>query len=758
MRIRYWFVVMVAAAVAAVQSPLVLTQGPMSDVYVIADLGTLGGAQSGAFAINELGQVAGSAGRSDGTTHAFFFDDVPLRDLGTIGGADSAAAGVNRHGQVVGRSLSVVGNTKGFSFSAGVRRSLGTLGGSHSAAYAVNDAGDVVGSATTAGNVATRAFLYRGGALRSLGTLGGTNSVATAINQQGEITGSASTPGNTATHAFLFRDGAMTDIGTLGTSSEALGINTSAEVVGRSTLASGASRAFLYSGGTMVDLGTLGGRNSEAAAINDYSEVVGASEVVSETGTHAFLYRNGAMTDLNTRLPPGSGWVLESATALSPWGEIAGVGTIDGQRHAFRLSRQVTLDVFLRGLISDGDSNLPHDGVQVGRAIMFLTSVRVHDDAANALNVRLVDIMEGPIEILSARSHYGDPCAVSGRVVTCHTSAVGPGASFEEEVTIMVTVTGPGAFSHRAHATADNAVTHPSTDTASESNIGIALKSFTLSATTVAGGKAVSARAELTNLPSPGGSVVHLESSDSTIAPVPSPFVVQRPTAVRTFNIVPPVVSQPTPVTITATYGRVAISQTLTVLPPAIGALSLTRSTMIGSCQTATAKVTLTGSAPATGARVTLSATATGIHLPSTITVAPGDSSASLTVTAEAVHTLSAGLFTASFGGVTKQLPLAVRPIYLTAVTLSPSAVTGGSNASGAAMIECPAPAGGMTASITSTNPSVAVPSAASLLFAAGSTTAAFSVGTNPVAALTTPAIRVVVNGVTKSASLALRP
>ena len=198
-------------------------------------------------------------------------------------------------------------------------------------------------------------------------------------------------------------------------------------------------------------------------------------------------------------------------------------------------------------------------------------------------------------------------------------------------------------------------------DTENEQNIGIALKSFTLSETTVAGGTAVSARAELTSLAPSGGAVVRLESSDPAIAPVPSPFVVQLPTAVRTFNIVPPVVSQPTPVTISATYGLVTISRTLTVVPPALETLSLTRSTMVGSCQTATARVTLTGAAPPSGASVALSSTTTGVHIPATITIAPGARSAGLTFSADAVHARTTGVLTAAFGGTAKQLPLAVQ-------------------------------------------------------------------------------------------------
>jgi hypothetical protein len=239
---------------------------------------------------------------------------------------------------------------------------------------------------------------------------------------------------------------------------------------------------------------------------------------------------------------------------------------------------------------------------------------------------------------------------------------------------------------------------------------------------------------------------------------VPSPFVVQLPTAARTFNIVPPVVTQPTTVTISATYGLVTIAQTLTVVPPSIKTLSLSRSTMIGACQTTTAKVTLTGAAPAAGANVMLSSTTAGVHIPATVVVTPGATTASLTFSADAVHSRTTGEFTATFGGVTKELPLAVRPIFVTVVTLTPSTVSGGTASNGDATIECAAPPGGLSATLTSTIPSAAAPTMGSVLFAAGSTHAAFVVGTSRVTAVATPAIRVTANGVTKSATLTVRP
>ncbi len=463
------------------------------------------------------------------------------------------------------------------------------------------------------------------------------------------------------------------------------------------------------------------------------------------------------MLDLNSQLPAGSGWVLESANDVNFSGEIAGVGTIKGQRHAFLMTLPVTLSVSNEG--TEEASNLPFDGVQVGRTAIFFATVTPLDDVT-AHDVVLTDVVSGPVTIESAFTRRDSPCSVAGSTVTCHIqqlgelSALGP----DETLIMRVRVNAPGPFSHTAHATAVNAIPNPETDTESEHNRGIALKSFTLSKTTVAGGTAVSARVELTGLPNPNGNFIQLETTDSAIAPVPSRFTVEHGSPARTFNIVPPVVSAPTMVTVSATFDLVTISQTLTVIPPELKTVSLTRSTMIGSCQTATAKVTLTGDAPAAGARVVLSSTTAGVHIPAAVTVAPGATTASLTVTADAVHALTSGVFQAAFGGVAKEARLAVRPIFLTAVTLSPSTVTGGATSNGTATIECPAPAGGITAALLSTKASAATPTTGQTTFAAGATTASFAVQTHPVSTTTTPSIRVTVNGVTKSAPLGVKP
>ena len=235
---------------------------------------------------------------------------------------------------------------------------------------------------------------------------------------------------------------------------------------------------------------------------------------------------------------------------------------------------------------------------------------------------------------------------------------------------------------------------------------------------------------------------------------MPSTLVVKDEIKYRTFNIVPPVVSQPTTVTISATFGLVTISRSLTVVPPALSTLSLSRSTIIGSCQTASGKVTLTGSAPASGATVSLATTTAGARTPATVVIPAGATSATFTVTTNAVSSLNKGTFTASYAGGSKAFALSVRPIYLTAVALTPSTVVGGGTVSGQATLECAAPAGGTRVTLLSTNAAVATPAVSAIVVAAGGTKGSFSVRTKQPAATTALSIRGTANGITKSAPL----
>ncbi len=79
------------------------------------------------------------------------------------------------------------------------------------------------------------------------------------------------------------------------------------------------------------DLGNLGAPGIlEVNDINDSGQVVGNS-TIAPGATHAFLYSDGQMQDLNTLIPADSGWILTDAMKINNSGQIVGEGYRNGQ-------------------------------------------------------------------------------------------------------------------------------------------------------------------------------------------------------------------------------------------------------------------------------------------------------------------------------------------------------------------------------------------------------------------------------------------
>ena len=144
----------------------------------------------------------------------------------------------------------------------------------------------------------------------------------------------------------------MKDLGTLGgDSGQAFSVNDAGEVVGKANLPGvlgcdqfgTPAHAFLWKNGVMTDLGTpAGDLCSFALAINAKHQVVGYGwdcyNEISPSG-HAFLSEDGEpAADLNTLIPPNPGLQLIWAAYINDPGDIAAIGTFsNGDIHAFVL-------------------------------------------------------------------------------------------------------------------------------------------------------------------------------------------------------------------------------------------------------------------------------------------------------------------------------------------------------------------------------------------------------------------------------------
>jgi hypothetical protein len=190
----------------------------------------------------------------------------------------------------------------------------------------------------------------------------------------------------------------------------------------------------------------------------------------------------------------------------------------------------------------------------------------------------------------------------------------------------------------------------------------------------------------------------------------------------------------------------------------ALSSLSLNPTSVVGWASS-TGTVTLGGPAPAGGAQIALSSSnPTAAQVPTSVTVAAGATSATFTVSASVVSASTAVTISATYGGGTRSAALTVMPApppppTLSSLTLNPTSVIGGRQASiGTVSLSAPAPAGGVQVSLSSSSGAASVPS--SVFIPAGASSASFTVNTSIVLISTSATISARCNGTTRSATL----
>ncbi len=349
------------------------------------------------------------------------------------------------------------------------------------------------------------------------------------------------------------------------------------------------------------------------------------------------------------------------------------------------------------------------------------------------------------------------PAPTGGSLVTL-ASSNSAAAQVPTSVTVAAGAT-TATFTATSSAVASNtgvtiSATCGSTQTASITVNAPVVVSVAVSPASVPGGAPALGTVSLSGPAPTGGLLVTLASSNTAAAQVSTSVTVAAGATTATFTVTSSAVASNTGVTISATYGQTQTAS-LAVLTGSLSTVTVNPTSVVGGTSS-TGTVTLAAAAPAGGAVVNLSSNnPTAAHVPASVTVAAGATTATFTITTSPVASNTTATIAGTYG-VTKTSGLTVTAPTLSGngsgLTVSPTSVVGGISSTGTVKLTGPAPAGGAVVTLSSSNTAAAqVP--ASVTVAAGATTATFTIITSPVASNTSVTITAIF-GVTRTASL----
>lgn len=190
--------------------------------------------------------------------------------------------------------------------------------------------------------------------------------------------------------------------------------------------------------------------------------------------------------------------------------------------------------------------------------------------------------------------------------------------------------------------------------------------------------------------------------------------------------------------------------------PPTISSLTLSPTSVTGG-NSSTGTVTLSGNAASGVALVALASNSSTASVPANVTVPAGQNNITFTVTTQTVFTGTTALMTASYAGSSATATLTITPFtgpyQIASVTMSPPSVAGGSPSTGTVSLNGPAPIGGLSVTLASSDTSIATVPATAVI-AAGQKSATFTVTTLSVTSTHNVAISTAYNSSTQSANL----
>jgi probable HAF family extracellular repeat protein len=318
----------------AAPDPGASATAPNRDIlYTVADLGPLpqGFKYVLPYAISDDDTIAGDLQTEGGAHYGFIWTSKDgFKEIATAPAFGAGA--MNTHGQVAGRQ----NDQPAVWTSAGGAHSLFPAKG---AAWGINKVCDITGHAVNM-NGRIDAFLWRDGEqVSDLGVPDGFDmSWGSGINASDQVVGFARINSPQVDHGMLWSaSGEATDLGNLGYEGcDANAINDSGEVVGISNITETDSHAFLWKSGKMTDLGILppanppipgASKSSGALAVNDAGDIAGFAN--GPGGDTACVWTGGKIYSLADHISPTAapGWTFMEGSAINSQGQIVSAGT-----------------------------------------------------------------------------------------------------------------------------------------------------------------------------------------------------------------------------------------------------------------------------------------------------------------------------------------------------------------------------------------------------------------------------------------------
>lgn len=243
-----------------------------------------------------------------------------------LGGSNSYARDINNNGKVVGYSDTIMQSQHATLWDNFLASDLGTLGGANSQANAINDNDWIVGWSENSVYDVRGVRWSQPSVTLDLGSLNNTGSRNNNLNNSGIVVG------NDGIDAVVYSSNGTKEYlpNSNGSYSNALAINDKNQIVGASVVyAKTAYVAALWENNVYSNLGTLGGNGSWALDINENSQIAGWA-YINQDYFHAAIWNGSQIKDLGTL-----GGLYSMAIGINNHGQVVGLSAKDSLGYSY---------------------------------------------------------------------------------------------------------------------------------------------------------------------------------------------------------------------------------------------------------------------------------------------------------------------------------------------------------------------------------------------------------------------------------------